>query len=393
MNADLNCAISAKLKFFILAVAWLLLQTTADAAASEATEELPPDATAALHYLLELARSDDAADFEVRRIAPLVSFVHAPKPTETLYTAGASFEAPSAYNEFDLNVGIEELVGYTLDTDIPSFFFWPSSLRLSRWTRVDGGEEQFSRLRAAASRLDRPFILKGTEHIAITPDPYTGAYYSYDVDKTIILSPYGKGKLIISIYQQQEPSAVGKKGWVLGEDDEWSYLYTQEKGLNLKGLGWVNSYMYDSFCISVYYQPDSATPSVVCGVVSWVKAGWAGINMVQPKHIHAGLVRVAQTFTAVMENPRLPEPDKLARTFSKTRNLSTPTLKKYAEDYLTELKQRLESSETLNQKMGREFDIPALLQQMSREELYAVLALDYFKKILGRNPVMSSHPF
>ena len=31
--------------------------------------------------------------------------------------------------------------------------------------------------------------------------------------------------------------------------------------------------------------------------------------------------------------------------------------------------------------------------EMTRDELYAVVALDYFKKLLGRNPVMQSHPF
>ena len=57
------------------------------------------------------------------------------------------------------------------------------------------------------------------------------------------------------------------------------------------------------------------------------------------------------------------------------------------------LKQRIASSETLRKKVGKKFDTQTLIDQMTRDELYAALALDYFKKLLGHNPVMDSHPF
>jgi hypothetical protein len=187
---------------------------------------------------------------------------------------------------------------------------------------------------------------------------------------------------------------VGRKGWVLGNDDEWNYLYTRNKGLNVKGLGWADTYMYDSFGITVYYQADPGKPAVTCGTVSWVKAGWAGINMVQPRHIYRGLVRVATAFKAIMEDPRLPDPAVLAETFSNSEQLPTTTLKAYARDYFAGLGQRLASSETLRRKVGSALDdIETAMAQMNRDELYAVLALDYFKKLLGRNPIMDTHPF
>ena len=34
-----------------------------------------------------------------------------------------------------------------------------------------------------------------------------------------------------------------------------------------------------------------------------------------------------------------------------------------------------------------------MLEQMTRDELYATLALDYLKKILGRDAVLEVHPF
>ena len=35
----------------------------------------------------------------------------------------------------------------------------------------------------------------------------------------------------------------------------------------------------------------------------------------------------------MMEDPRLPEPATLAETFSKSKDLPTPTLREYAKDY------------------------------------------------------------
>jgi hypothetical protein len=378
--------------FFWLLVAGLLFMAgRADALAKN--EDMPADVLPALHYLLDLAKNDKDGAFDAQRIEPFMRFLLSPKPADSLYTTGDSFDAPSAFHEYSIHTGVKEIVDYTLDDDIPSYFFWPSSLRLSRWTRVDGGDRQFGRLKAASNGLNAPFILKGAEHIAITPDQHTGAYYTYDVDKMIILSPFKSGRVMITIYMQQAPSAVGKKGWVLGNDDEWSYLYTQDKGLSLNGLGWVNTYMYDSFGITVYYQPDAEIATLTCGTVSWVKAGWSGINMVKPKHIHKGLVRVATAFKDIIENPRLPEPATLAETFSKSKSVPTPTLREYARDYLDGLEQRIASSETLSNKLNGAFDNQTLVEQMTRDELYAVLALDYFKKILGRNPVMKTHPF
>ena len=255
--------------FLSLFAGALLFLMTGSAFASEARADLPPDVISTLHYLLGLVKAEDDSAFDARRIASLVGFLQSPKPADTLYRADDSFDAPSAYNEFTVNSGVQRITDYILDANIPSFFFWPSSLRLARWTRVGGGDHQFARLRAASHDLKAPFILKGVEHITITPDQYTGAYYSYDVDRMVILSPFGKGKMLINIYLQQKPSAVGRRGWVLGNDDEWNYLYTRDKGLNVKGLGWADTYMYDSFGITVYYQVDPGKPAVTCGTISW----------------------------------------------------------------------------------------------------------------------------
>jgi len=363
------------------------------AVASDRVLGLSSDVNSALHYLIDLVRQPDTPVFEAHHIDPFLDFITSSKPKDVIYRADDTFDAPSAYNDFSIDLDLKRLADYTMDANIPSFVFWPSSLRLTTWTSVHGGPEQLVRLRAAVSKFEGPFVLRGAEHIAITPDQNTGTYFSYDIDKLIVFSPYKKGKVLITIQSQQAPSAVGKKGWVLGEDEQWSYLYTSEKGIGLKGLGWADTQMYDSFNVTVYYQADPQTPKVTCGSVSWVKAGWAGINMVKTKHIHRGLTRVASAFTAVMENPRLPEPSALAKTFSKTEGLPTPTLRRYTSDYFDELQRRLSASETVWKKVRHSFDTKNFLDQMTRDEMYATLALDYLKKVLNHNPVMERHPF
>ena len=361
--------------------------------ASSKNADLPDAVLPALHYLLDLAKHDGGTDFDAAHIEPFITFMTSTKAAGTIYSAGGGFGAPSAYNEFSVDTDLQRIVSYAINVDIPACTLWPSSLRMTRWTKVHGGAQQLARLRAASAQLDAPFIVQGSERVTITPDQTTGGYYSYDVDKTIIYSPYRKGKLLISVYRQQGPSEVGKKGLVLGSDDDWSYLYTNKDGLNLTGLGWIKSYMYDSFSVCVYYQADPDLPLVKYGSVSWVKAGWSGMNMVKPKHIYQGLLRVADAFKSVIEDPNLPDAVILAKTFSASRDLPTPTLKRYAGNYFEGLQARIAASESLREKVDQDFDSRAMLEQMTRDELYAVLALDYLKKLLGRDAVLKSHPF
>lgn len=377
----------------ILIAAILLAAPCAGAGGSPEHASLPAEVLPALHYLLDLAEHEGGVDVDAVRMAPFVDFLMSSKPADTIYSAGDGFDAPSAYHEFSVDTDLQRIVSYAVNADIPACTLWPSSLRMSRWTHLRGGDQQLAGLRDATSQLQAPFTVQGTGRVSITPDQTTGGYYSYDVAKTIIYSPFQKGQLLISVYRQQGPSEVGKKGLVLGSDDDWSYLYTNKDGLNLTGLGWIKSYMYDSFSIGAYYQADPDTPRVKYGSVSWVKAGWSGMNMVKPKHIYQGMVRVADAFTDVIEDPNLPDAAVLAKTFSDSKDLPTPTLKRYAGDYFESLKQRIDASESLRQKVDKDFDSRAMLEQMTRDELYAVLALDYLKKLLGRDAVLKSHPF
>ena len=43
--------------------------------------------------------------------------------------------------------------------------------------------------------------------------------------------------VIITVSAQTDVSSVGKKGYVLGADEDWDYFYSGKKGLTIPALG------------------------------------------------------------------------------------------------------------------------------------------------------------
>jgi hypothetical protein len=80
-------------------------------------------------------------------------------------------------------------------------------------------------------------------------------------------------------------SDVGKKGYVMGTDDDWDYFYSGKPGLTIPALGWVKSYMYGSSGINIYEEIDPQAGKVRCAVFKWLRAGWSGVNMVRRVYI------------------------------------------------------------------------------------------------------------
>jgi hypothetical protein len=235
-------------------------------------------------------------------------------------------------------------------------------------------------------RLKQPVVIKGAEYVENTPDLFTGVYHGYHVNRTLCLFKYKNRNILISLSKQTGTSDVGKKGFVLGSDENWDYFYSGQKGLTKAGLGWVRSYMYDSASIIVYYEIDGDTPRVRCGVFKWLSAGWAGINMVRKKHIHRGLERFGKTFKAIMEYPSLPKATELVNNFSRIEQLSLEGLRDRIKTYFRILESRYADDVVLLKKyFSDSFDDDRYLSQMTSEEMQSILTLEYMKSILGKN--------
>jgi hypothetical protein len=347
--------------------------------------KLPESLLPGIAHLLALVDPAGQEDFDVVQIAPVLEFLKQSKNQEAIYYADKKSGLTSAYYDFDVQRSLTDIIKYNFNPDIPAFATAPASSRLSHWVEIEGNGSIVSELWQELANLDRPIVIKGSEIFENTPDTFSGAYYKYDLHRTIVLFTYEKRKVLISVSKQKDVSRVGKKGYILGPDDNWDYYYTGEPGLTVSGLGWVRSYMYDSQGINIYYQFDENKPAVRCAAFKWLRAGWAKINVVKSHHIHAGLQRFARSFKEIMESPLLPSVEVLAAGFSEIKNLSLDSLQNKIKIYARILQKRYANSHSSSAKWK-----PKLLQdkghwaRMSKQEMQAVLAVEYMKSILGK---------
>lgn len=347
---------------------------------------VPDTLSSGLFHLLTLADPDNKVSFNLRQIENVLDFIASSKNASTLYYADKKFGAPSAYYEFDIHDDLSHILNLAYNPEIPSFALTPSSVRLSYWSEIEGREQPLPRLWNLLPELDCPVIVRGVQHVENTPDLFTGAYFGYDLDRTLILCKYKGRNILISLSKQRDISDVGRKGLVLGSDDDWNYLYSDQRGLTKPGLGWVHSYMYDSYAISVFYEIDSDTPLVRYGIFKWIRAGWLDLNMVKKKHIHKGLVRFAKSFKKIIEYPYLPKAEELAGTFLHIQHLSLEELRDKTRDCLKILETRCGKDNALFRKwFSKIFKSDGYLYQMTRKEMQSVLILEYMKYILGKN--------
>jgi len=241
------------------------------------------------------------------------------------------------------------------------------------------------RLKLLPKALDRgeTLLVRGTEREIITPDANTGGYYSYNQDRAVAVFQGPTGPVLVSVGCQTQPSEIGRKGCVVGEDSDWNYLYSDEKGLNKTGLGWVDSYMYKAYSIIVFVS-DSSTGTIRVGSFKWLNAGWAKVNMVKQSHIINGIKRFTADFKAVLESSRLPAAQELAAMYRELKSGSVETLRQMVAPYLA----AIEGSGTLSSSFKKLLASGQYLQNMNQQELVKVLLKEYLKQRLGRDSLI-----
>lgn len=373
--------------FLLYFTVFVAAASASDPIAKEAA--VPEDANPGLDYLLELAQADHSQPFDLSKIESVIHFLRMTKDQNTLYFPGNRKNVASAYYEFDIHKNLKHILDIGFNPNIPPFIISPSSIRLAYWTEINGKHQSPPDLSAMLSRLDKPVTVSGVEHEEITPDLNTGAYYGYDLNRTLILMKYQGRPVLISISKQKNVSDVGKKGLVLGKDSNWDYFYSGLNGLNKPGLGWVNSYMYDSCTVSIFMEEDDAGASKVhCGIFKWLRAGWADINMVQNHHIYGGLKRYTDTVKGVLEYPSLPEPKAMAEIFSRINTFSSDELREKVRSYMTRLSQKYQNDAGSDGKLIAEsLQDDTYLNHLNKYQMRSILAVEYIKFLLGKNSV------
>ncbi|MDT8317306.1 MAG: hypothetical protein RQ824_04855 [bacterium] len=358
---------------------------------SIAGEKLPlsnitPTVEGGVDYLINYMSSGDKSPIDLKKIENIIDFVGSSDKNKSSYSPRVWQKATSIYQGFEIDLDFNSFLKYTLNPKIPSQVFRPSSLRYSYWIDIDGEKKDLPLLWKQLKKLDKPIVIRGTEHETITPDTNTGAYYSYDVKRALILCRHKGRRALISISFQKDPSEVGKKGAVLGHDEDWNYFYSDIDGLTKKGLGWASSYIYRSFSISVYYEKEAGKAGLNYGILKWLRAGWAGMNMVKKEHLAAGIKRFARDLKFVLESPNIPSPEILGRTFSDMQALSVAELRKEASKYIRDLVNEYGSGDMLSRsEFSGLLKSGEYLNKMNREELISILVVQHMKKTLGKD--------
>lgn len=375
--------------FVLIAVLGTTLAFSAIRASAETyTNEIriPTAVNPGLNHLLALADPTQNVVFDPQLVARVLDFIESPKEDDALYYANRFGSLTPAYYDFDILQSFETVLAYSFNPDIPAIATMPSSARLFHWADARGDSQEPQRLVQYLDRLESPVILKGIVYLEITPDLTSGAYYGYKSFQIYLLFQYRRRKVLVTVARQADVSTVGKKGYILGDDDDWDYYYSGKTGLTLPALGWVKSYMYDSRGINIYYEIDPGSPRVRCAMFKWLRAGWSKINMVQKKHIYRGLKRFAGPFKEILEHPGLPSAEKMADDFSQIKGLSDATLISRMEIYSRLLEKRYNSDRQRRGKWPADlFENKNHWRQLSREEMESALVIEYMKYVLGKS--------
>jgi hypothetical protein len=340
---------------------------------------------AGLSYLLSLEESQGAAPpIDVQALMPVVDFIRQ-STAMTTQTPAQRRGANGSSISFSIARSLPEIMRYAYNNRIPISVINPSSVNFGYWKEVQGRGRELPNLWESLNSLTTPLVVRGVMRESITPDLHSGAYYDYDLNRIIVAFRQGSAHVVISLSDQIGSSEVGRKGYIVGPDQDWNYLYTQEQGLNKAGLGWVKSKIYKFFAVCFYIQDDARPNQVQVGTFQWLNAGWAGINMVGSDHIRRGLQRYATQIKALMESPKMPSPQTLENVYTALQGTDEDLLRERMAEVTSHIRRKAELDESISNKteIGQIVD-QEYADRMSKEEMISALMKEYVKLNLGK---------
>ncbi|MGV8057091.1 MAG: hypothetical protein AB2L12_03505 [Smithellaceae bacterium] len=329
------------------------------------------------------------AGLDAQAVAVLVDYVLEPKSNKEAELPEFQ-ESTGAYYEFDTRINFSSFLQYAYNNKVPAALTRPSSLRYSLWTDIPGELQKMPGNWKLPLPAGKTVIIYGLERDGITPDLTTGVYYEYDLKRTLILLNHKGKQILISISKQLKISDVGKKGFIVGNDDDWNYYYSGEPGSAKAGLGWVHSYIYNYFSVVVYVESGSSPSMVRSGAFQWIRAGWSGINFVKTEHVIKGMKRHARNLKTILESPNLPAPNQIVSTYQSLSNLPRNNLvEKYAA-----LQQARQSLAALSGKIKtNELKKQDSYVNTSKEQIIEELMVEYLKIVLGKASLLGKKSY
>ena len=299
------------------------------------------------------------------------------------------FLDPMAYHEFTLKRSLPFILEYAHNPHIPPQILTLGTVRFGQWKAFDEHHPDVPNIVERMQQPDAPLVIRGLEHEEIAPDPSSGAYYNYDLQRTMVGFRHGTHTVWLSMSRQNDQSEVGHKGYVLDEENSWHYIYSSEKGITKTGLGWVDSFMYDGWSCNFFVQSDDKPDQIKVAIFKWLRAGWNDMNFVKYKHIRGGLERYGAILRQILEHPDLPSPSEIEATQRRIADLSIDQLRQINRDYLMALQQHYGKKRKFPRSWFKQAVVKGdYVDQLKRPQLEAAVFLEYMKRALGMHPVM-----
>lgn len=344
----------------------------------------PDELMPTLEYMINLCGDKGGQNqLDMDQLSRIVDFTRQ-QPEMANYTPGDHEGTKGSFISFSIKRPLVDIVRYSYNSDIPEGAVTPYAVNYTSWKTVEAEGNRLPEIYKWMQNPTQPFYVRGVSRLSLTPDLNTGAYYEYDIQKLFVGCRQGKSRIFLSLSNQIGPSEIGKIGYVVGHDQDWNYLYTQEKGLNRKGLGWVKSkiYSFASVCCLIEDQPGV----VKVGMFQWLGAGWMGMNVVDTHHIRKGLQRHATYFKKIIESSKMPSPDALERIYHCLSQSSETLLREKAEVVIRHFKQMACSDDRLaGIDAIKELDEKAYVAKMTKAQLMNTLVREFVKQRLGKD--------
>lgn len=362
----------------------LVLLASLPARAGEKEGSLPPELETALADLLSNAAQNKANPSDATLNTVLQFVATNTKPVAKIRPESRP-QGSGAYFKETINVPLRKLVEYMMNPSVPGEAIYPSAVRRNAWMPGSSILKDSTRLMDAAYPPAAPLVTRGIEYEETTPDTSSGCYYSYKLNRLFVLADYKGRTALLSVSLMPVQSSVGLKGAIVGNDKDWTYVYTPEKGTNLAMLGWAETYLYGSASVSVFMESAPGSSKVDGFFFKWAKAGWKGSNVVKNSHIVAGLKRFTTGLRQVMESPRLPKSRAIADHLNELQRLSDAELRSRLAGFGSLLAKQ--NADPLDGKTFRAvLDNGAYPGTLKREDAIAELMKLYMRQQLGTLP-------
>jgi hypothetical protein len=376
-------------RMILLVMALMLLVVPTSGAASAPV--LSSEIESALDQLIAFCASEGGAQqVNLAQIDPVAIFVGQAQEMG-IYTVQDRKEIRGSSIVYDIKRSLSDVIRYAYNRKIPDGAINPSSVNYSFWKEGGGSSGGLPDMWASLNTLSAPQVTRGVVRESISPDLHTGAYYAYDLRRAFVVYRQGTTRVVLSMSIQLGASEVGRKGFIVGDDQDWNYLYTPEEGINKAGLGWVKSKIYDFFSVCCYVADDARPGIVRVGAFQWIRAGWAGLNVVDTHHISNGLQRYADQFKATMESSRMPDPVALERMYTALEQTDEAVLRQKNLDVTRHVLQMARQDASLGKKEAiKTMDDEAYVERMNKHQLVSALLREYVKFCLGKETTLGS---